>query len=251
MIDQIEGTYLTLNGGPNAVFEIAKTQHRSAKIVIQASSNAEHQLSEVYVMHDNKKAYIRQLDIIYTTDPFVTYTANINSNTMFLKATSTLANTDLILQADLFVASVAAADKTVDLEGIIDAATSISSLYPNDSTNYADAMTGSLSKQNDVYVLNRKINDSLEYMQTAEFNSQSASFKQKYMDDLANSINTISNTLDTSVDSDLRNYYEATKKIESMTAVSGLSAGYSDPNAKRILDRVLKPEAASIFAAKE
>lgn len=248
---QIEEFYFALNGGPNTVFDIKKTQYRSARITIQASSNVEHQLSEVYVMHDNNLAYIRQLNFIYTSDPFVEYTATIDANNLYLRANTTLPNTDLVIYGDLFDNPTTAEDQSIDLERIVDISTTMSSLYPNENSDYAASMTSSLEKQNEVYVLYRKIEDGMEYMQTAEFTSASADFKSKYMNDLANSINSISNTLDSAVNTDVQNYYDATKKIESMTAVSGLSSGYSDPNTKRLLSRVLKPEAASIFAAKE
>jgi hypothetical protein len=249
MTTQEEFLYTSLNNGPNVILEFAMTQYRSAKVTIQASSNTEHQLSEVYIMHDNKKVYIRQLDVIYTIDPFVNYSANTNSNIVYLRATTNLTNTDLVVQATLFDNPNSSEDKTIDLETIIDAATSISSMFPNDTTDYAAEMSKSLSKQNEVYVLQRKIDDSMTYMQSAEFNAQTVEFKEKYINDLANSINTLSSDLDSTVDSDISAYYDATRKIESMTAVSGLSAGYNDPRTKSLLDRVLKPEAASIFAS--
>jgi len=249
MTTQEEFLYSNLNDGPNVILEFAMTQYRSAKVTIQASSNAEHQLSEVYVMHDNKKVYIRQLDVIYTIDPFVNYSANTNSNIVYLRATTNLTNTGLVVQATLFDNPNSSEDKTIDLENIIGVATSMSSLYPDDQTDYATAMSSSLNKQNEVYILQRKIEDSMEYMQSAEFNAQTVEFKEKYINDLANSINTLSSDLDSTVDSDISAYYDATRKIESMTAVSGLSAGYNDPRTKSLLDRVLKPEAASIFAS--
>lgn len=248
---QVEEFYFKLNNGPNTILEIVKTQYRSAKITIQASSNTEHQLSDVYLMHDNKLGYIRQIDYIYTIDPFVTFTASVDANNLYLNANSSLVNTDLVIYGSLFDNPTTAADQTIDLESIVDTAATMASLYPNDGTDYAASMTSSLDKQNDIYVMYRKIEDGMAYMQSTEFSGQSAEFRAKYIQDLANSINNISATLDAAVDSDLQNYYDATKKIESMTAVSGLSSGYSDPNTKKLLDRVLKPEAVSIFAAKE
>lgn len=251
MPGQVELFYFGLNGGPNTVYEFVKTQYRSAKITIQASSNAEHQLSDVYLMHDNELAYIRQFNYIYTSDPFVEYTATIDSNNVYLKANTLLSNTDLVIYGTLFDNPVTAADQNIDLESVIDVATSVSSMYPDDNTDYTSAMTSSLNKQNDVYVLHRKINDSLAYMEGAEFAAQTPEFKEKYINDLANSINNISETLDSAVNSDIQNYYDVTKKIESMTAVSGLSVGYSDPKTKSLLDKVLKPETVSIFASRE
>lgn len=251
MPEQVDNFYFKLNNGPNTILEIVKTQYRSAKVTIQASSNNEHQLSDVYIMHDSTTGYIRQIDFIYTSDPFVTYTANVDASNMYLLANSALPNTDLVISGQLFDNPVTAADQNIDLENIIEAAASIGALYPDDDTDYATAMTSSLDKHNDVYVMHRKINDGMNYMQTAEFNSQTAAFKAKYMNDLANSINNISGTLSTAVDSDVKAFYDVAKKIESMTAVSGIGVGYADPNARKILDKVLKPEAVTVFAARE
>ena len=132
--------YFGLNGGPNAIAQFSKTTYRGAKITVQASSNVEHQLSEMYLLHDNNLAYIRQLDFIYTTDPFVVFTATIDSNNVYLRATSGLPNTDIVIFATLFDNPVTASDKGVNFDSIVSNATAISSLYPDDKTDYAAAM---------------------------------------------------------------------------------------------------------------
>lgn len=239
--------YFGLNNGPNAVAQFSKMDYRSAKITIQASSNAEHQLSEVYMIHDSKEAYIRQFNFIYTKDPFITYTATIDANNVYLKANSALPNTDLVIFATLFDNPVTAADKSIDLPAIMSAAMSIASLSPTDNTDYAAAMTSSLDKREDVELLNRTINDSLEYMQTAEFLALPDSQQNEYLENLANNINNTANTLNQTVQSDLQAYYDVSKKIESTTALASMTVGVTNKNVSNLMSKVLNSTGKSIF----
>lgn len=249
---QSELFYFGLNAGPNTIAEFSKTLYRSARITIQASSGQEHQLSEVYLMHDNTLAYIRELNFIYTSDPFVDYTATIDANTVYLRANSTLPNTDFVIFADLFDNPVTAATQELDLEAVIETASAMESMYPDAKDTYAEALTSSLNKQDDVYLLQRKIDDSIAYMQSAEFDTKDDVFKASYINNLANSINTISESLSQSVDSDVRNYFDMSRQIESMTAVSSFQSAFSGGSASRqILDKVLKEESKSVFATKK
>jgi hypothetical protein len=239
--------YFGLNNGPNVIAQFSKSEYRSAKITIQASSNVEHQLSDVYLIHDNKLVYTRVTDLIYTIDPFVDFTANIDSNNVYLSANTTLANTDLVIYATLFDNPVTSADKTIDLEKILESTTSMASLMPDDKTDYAAKLTSSLGKQDEIYLLKRKINESFAYMQTSDFTSQTSAFKQAYITDLTNSINNTSNTLNNSVQSDVQTFYDVSKKIESMSTLTNINLGYSNVNTKGLLDKILSSNGKSLF----
>lgn len=244
---QADVFYFGLNGGPNVVAQFSKSEYRSAKITVQASSNVEHQLSDIYLIHDNKLVYIRETDLIYTIDPFVDFTANIDSNNVYLSANTALPNTDLVIYATLFDNPVTSADKTIDLEKILESTASISSLIPDDKTDYAAKLTSSLNKQEEIYLLKRKINESIEYMQTADFTSQTTAFKQAYITDLTNSINSTSNTLNSTVQSDVQAFYDVSKKIESMSTLTNINLGYSNQNTKGLLQKILSSNGKSLF----
>lgn len=241
--------YFALNGGPNTVAQFSKTDYRSAKITVQASSNAEHQLSEVYLMHDNDLVYIREVNFIYTIDPFVDFTATIDSNNVYLKANTTLPNTDLVIYATLFDNPVTASNKNIDLEKIVAMAAGMASLYPDDKTNYANALTSSLDKEREITELNVRVNTAIAYMQTAEFLGLTSTQQADYINNLANNINNISDSLDQAVASDVETFNELNRKIDSMTLVANMDANYKNPSAKPILDKVLTQEAKTVFSA--
>jgi hypothetical protein len=239
--------YFGLNGGPNAIAQFSKTTYRGAKITVQASSNVEHQLSEMYLLHDNNLAYVRQLDFIYTTDPFVVFTATIDSNNVYLQATSGLPNTDIVIFATLFDNPVTASDKGVDFQSVVSNATAISSLYPDDKTDYAAAMTASLDKKADIEALNIRIRDGIAYMATAAFNAESNSYKNDFIHNLANTINSTATTLDETVQSDVQAYYDVSKKIDSASTLAGLNVGMMNTNVSAFMQKILNANGKSIL----
>lgn len=245
--------YFGLNDGPNTIAQFSKTTYRSARVTIQASSGQEHQLSEVYLMHDNTLAYIRELNFIYTSDPFVDFTATIDANNVYLKANTTLPNTDIVIFADLFDNPVTSATQEIDLTSIISTTEAMSAMYPDSDEDYAESLTSSLNKEDEVYQLQRKIEDSIGYMKTSEFLAESDGYKENYLNELANSINNMSSSLSAAVDSDVQNYFNMSRKIESMTSLSGIQTAFSRGGAasKKILGRVLNEETKSAFAAKK
>lgn len=243
---QAELFYFGLTGTCN-VAQFKKTEYRSARVTIQASSGAEHQLSEVYVIHDNDNAYLRQLDFIYTIDPYVSYTAQIDSNNVYIQANTSLSNTDLVIYADLFDNPVSSSDKNIDLEKIIESTTSIASLLPDDKTDYVSMVTSSLNKGQELGDINKQINDALVYMQSASFLAQSASFQAGYINSLADSINSKSNTLNNTVQSDVQSFYDISKKIESVSTLTNLNLGYTNDNTKGLLDKILNANNKSLF----
>lgn len=243
---QAELFYFGLTGTSN-VAQFKKTEYRSARVTIQASSGAEHQLSEVYVIHDNDNAYLRQLDFIYTIDPYVSYTAQIDSNNVYIQANTALSNTDLVIYADLFDNPVSSSDKNIDLEKIIESTTSIAALLPDDKTDYASMVTSSLNKGQELGDINKQINDALIYMQSASFLGESAAFQADYINSLANSINSKSNTLNETVQSDVQSFYDISKKIESVSTLTNLNLGYTNDNTKGLLDRILNANNKSLF----
>jgi hypothetical protein len=239
--------YFSLNGGPNTIAQFSKTSYRSARITIQASSNNEHSLSEIYVLHDNENVYIRELDFIYTIDPFVDYTATIDTNNVYIMANTTLPNTDLVIFANLFDNPVTSADDSIDLEKIIETSSTISSLLPEDKTDYAAQLTSSLNKESDVMNFNRKINDSLEYMTSSAFTALSNTAQATFISSLADFINNTSNTLSESVQSDVQAFYDTSKKIESMSTLTNINLGYSNDNTKGLLQKILNANGKSLF----
>lgn len=251
-MDSVSLIYQNLNGGANTITEFRKTQNRSAKYKIQASAETEHMFSDVYVMHDDKIVYIRQVDQIYTIDPFVTYTATIDKNNVYLKATTTLANTNLVVSGELLRHPVTSSDPNMSLESVLAVSSAMSALYPDDNTDHLASMTSSLDLQNEKYKLYRKMTDGFDYMKTAEFAAMDSTFRAKYANDLANTINSASSTMKSTLQKDRENFYAASKKLDAITAVSGINNAYhTNPKSQSLLKRLLSKAAIEVLEANQ
>jgi len=246
---QTELIYQKLNGGPNLIANFSKTNYRSAKIVIQASSNLSHQLSEMYVIHDGNTAFTSTSNLVNTSSVFTTFTANTDANLVYVYATSSEPNTDLAIFVTNYKNPVEPAEETLYLDSVTQVASLMGAFYPDANTNYADALTSSLNKEKELTELNIRFNKGLEYMQTAEFLAKPTSQQAHYINSLANSINSLSQTLDDAVTSDIENYRQFSRNVDSMALVTDLNSKYANPHSKAILDKVLKRETKVIFAA--
>lgn len=233
---------LPLNTWKDVISFSAKT-FRSAKYFIQGTSNNEHQSSEIFVIHDNIRVYTREVDQIYTTDPFITFTSQFTDNTVKILANTALPNTDLVIYGiKLEVATKASSKDTITQEKILESAKSMAGFYPSDTTDYIELQASSLLKPNSMYLLQDSVENLVERMTHYTFESLSTADKEKYIRDYANSINTLTTTMQNSIDSDIAAHEDITKKIESASVVYGISSSYSDPKAKRLLDLTLKDD---------
>lgn len=245
---ETELIYKGLNGGPNLIANFSKTAFRSVKIMVNASSNLNQQMSEVYVIHDGNTAYMNTSNLIDSLGVFTTFTSNTDNNTVYVYATSSEPNTDLGIYVTSYSIEEPAADEKLYLESVVSTAATMATLYPNSNVDFASALTSSLDKEKQLAELNVRIDRSVAYMQTAEFLAKSAAEQATYMNDLANSINNISEDLNSAVDSDIRAFKQYTQEIESMVTVASLNNQYQDPTAKKILDKVLKRDVKTAFA---
>lgn len=231
---------LPLNTWQDIISFSAKT-FRSAKYFIQATSNNEHQSSEIFVIHDNVRVYTREVDQIYTTDPFIIFTSQFTDNTVKILANTSLPNTDLVIYGiKLEVATKASSKDTITQEKILESAKSMAGFYPSDPTDYIELQASSLLKPNSAYNLQDSIENLVERMTHYTFESLSDAEKESYIRDYANTINRVTLSMQASIDSDIAAHEDITKKIESASVVYGISSSYSDPRAKRLLDLTLQ-----------
>lgn len=228
---------------PNNIVEFATTTYRSAKFFIQGSSGNEHQTSEVFVIHDNSNVFLREVYLIYTQDPFISFTGHIVDNTVRILANTALPNTDIVVYGIMLeVVNKSAADSTVSQDKILDAAKSMKGLFPEDTTDYVRAQTGSLYRTDLVATLDREINDGLAMLSEPSFLNRPLAEQQEFIDKLADTIAERTAALQESIDTDLKAISEVNTKIESAGLVSGIIDAYSDPQAKALLDMTLNSE---------
>jgi hypothetical protein len=228
--------------------QFSTTEFRSAKIFVQGSSVNEHQTSELFVIHDNNLVYLREVYLIYTQDPFITFSGEIVDNSVRILANTSLPNTDIVLYGIMLeVANKSLSDSTISQDKILEAAASMRGLYPEDETDYIQLQAGSLYRENLVAELDREVNDTLVILNSPEFLALSVPEKQARMEELTAVINERSAALQSSIDSDIEAFQDISTKVESGSIVSGISSSYSDPYAKSLLDLTLNSEMKAIL----
>jgi len=222
------------------VVEFSTDTYRSAKLFIQGSSINEHQTSEVFVIHDNEKVYLREVYLIYTQDPFVTFTGEIVANTVRILANTSLPNTDIILYGIMLeVANKSKSNSSISQDKILEAAAAMKGLYPDDETDYVKAMAGSLYRENLVADFDRQIKDALAILSSGEFAALPEATQQTRIEELADLIAARSAALQESIDADIAAFTEVSTRVESGSVLAGISTSYADPQAKDLLDMTL------------
>ena len=225
------------------VVEFSTEEFRSAKLFIQGSSVNEHQTSEVFVIHDNDRVYLREVYLIYTQDPFVTFTGNIVSNTVTVYANTALQNTDIILYGIMLeVANKSKSNNSISQDKILEAAAAMRGLYPDDTTDYVKAMTGSLYREYLVANLDRQINDAIVTLSSPAFDALPEATQQERIEQFATLITERSAEIQASIDSDLAAFSEVSTRVETGSVIANISTAYADPQSKELLDLTLNTE---------
>lgn len=234
--------YLSYFGVPSgvntAIASFSSKKYRSGKYLIQASCNAEHQTSEVYVTHDNTRVYSREVDLIYTRDPFINYTSQIVNNTVSILANTILDNTDIVIYGTRLEISTPANSYTrISQKKILDSDAIMSAYYPDSNVDYVYLQSQSLFKGNVVAELSQEVSDIVPKLLHQNFVALSSGDKSTYISNLANTINTKSRSLQISIDADISAYTSIGKTIESIGIVSAVVGSY--PKSKTVLDLTL------------
>lgn len=223
--------------------------YRTGKYMVQASSGDNHQASEVFVIHDNTYVYTKEVNLVYTSDPFVTYSATINTSSVTLLAKSSLPNTDLVVYGiELQNSSKATNDQTFSQEKILQYAQSMRAFYPDDKTDYVAKMAGTLYNTRPVGNLAFQIKEISSVFNSNEFNSLSVSAKNEFLRNYANTINNSVKEIQDSINNDLANYKDVINKVTVGTKISTITSQYNNEQAQKLLQLTLKPSVLSAIA---
>ncbi len=213
---------------------------RSAKYFVQGSVGLDHQTSEVYIIHDSNTAFTRELGLIYTRNPFIRFTSKIESNTLSLIANSSISNVDIVVYGvKLQIATKASSLNAISQEKILESARGLSGFYPEDTTDYVKMQAGSLYDSSSISTLDDTIDKMLLNLTNTSFEQLSLEQKETYINDYANTINSITASMQQTIDSDVTAQKEVSKKLESASLLYSVSNNYADPNAKALLDLTL------------
>jgi len=225
-----------------AIMSFNAKKFRSAKYYVQStaalgtslSANTEHQTTELFVLHDNRKVYFREVFTNYTIDPFSTFTAELTSGNVVVSVTSTLANTNYVIHGvKLRIAANTDSYEKMSLIKILRTHYEVDAYYDEDG-EYASEMAGSLFKRDLVDALYEEVQQTVKNVKSGG-NALSA----------AASIKSKTAALQASIDSDYAAYKKYSKIAETLNTVDEVQKFYLVPTTKPILDLILNTSTKS------
>jgi hypothetical protein len=249
--EEESGTYyeyatIANNNTWETAIEFNARRYRSAKYFIQGTANNEHQTSEVFLIHDNNRVYVREVDLIYTQDPFIQFTGSLSDNVVRVMANTEFQNTSLVIYGiRLEVASNAESQSVISQDKILASARAMKGFYGEDGNNYVQLQSNSIFNTVPLTTIDYHIREMSRKINSNEFNVLSTAQKQAYLRDYANTINSSANALQNSIDSDIAAYNDVSKKIEAASVLATINTNYSDPESKALLNLTLQPSVKS------
>jgi hypothetical protein len=233
--------YIHVNGVPEGnliqIFSFDAKKFRSAKYTIQASAantDRGHQVSELYILHDNELAYTREVFSIYTQDPFVSFTTQfLNSNVRVL-ANVSADNIDFVIHGTkLRVARTSQNYEQMSQQEIIVSHETLQA-YLDDGVDYVRLQSGSLLRADVVANLAREFNDMLLILASPAFLAQSTGEKQTEILAWADDIIFRRNEIQTAIDTDYDNFISVRKLVEALEISKNLTVSYTSESANTI-----------------
>jgi len=89
-----------ISGNLQPIFSFDARKFRSARYTVQgsaANTDRGHQVTELYILHDNELAYTREIVSVYTQDPFITFTTQFLAGNVRVLANTAADNTDFVI----------------------------------------------------------------------------------------------------------------------------------------------------------
>jgi hypothetical protein len=247
--------FLNLNdfsGGPTVIFDFDARKFRSAKYMIQATAaeaDRGHQITEIYILHDNYHAYTREVASVYSQDPFVSYTTQFLNSRVRVLANTAASNTDFVIHGTrLRIARVAESYDEMSQMKIIENH-EILATYLDDGIDYVQLQSESLLHPETIANLGREFRDMLADLSTYEFSLLSTGAKQAVILGWADDIKARRVEIQTSIDTDYNNFLYVRKLAEALDIASLLTQAYTDENGNAIPKTTLNN--ATILAIEE
>lgn len=233
----------SVGSNSNTIIEFSKEDYRSAKFTIQASSQnlvsnaVYHQVSDIFLIHDGASLNVAETNKLTTNGNFITYFGDIYNGNVRIRANSYQPNVDFVMFSQVFeVATKAELNQSISFDSIIQNAQAYQALFPDDTTNYIELQAGSLFKQDLVNQISTTIEELELKMIGRDFEALSNSQKAAVINGIANTINTQSDALQASIDSDTQNFEDVNRQLEVASLVANIQNTYADPNAKVLID---------------
>jgi hypothetical protein len=219
------------SGGPTLLFSFDSRKFRSAKYTVQASADITdrgHQVTELYILHDNHHAYTHESTPIYSQEPFVTYTTRLLNSNVEVFANTTAVNTNFVIYGTrLKIAKDSKIYPEMSQQAIIQIHENISAIL-NDGVDYVSLMSASLLKSYLVANLAREFSDFLVNLTDPVFLAQSTAQKQAALISAAAVMLGLRNSIQSSIDLDWQNFRDTRKLQESLDIAYNLTVSYTD-----------------------
>jgi hypothetical protein len=230
------------SGGPTVIFKFNSRKFRSAKYMIQATAlqtDRGHQATELYILHDNDKAYTREVTSIYTQDPFVTFTTRLLSGNVEILATTTAPNTDFVISGTrLRIARNSQSYQEMSQQKIIKQHEELST-YLDDGTDYVALQSASLFKGSVVANLGREFRDALAYLSSYAFTALSTGTKQTELVRIAETIKTRRQDIQNAIEADYDWFKNIRRQIEALNTGYALTVAYTDESGRSVPEQTL------------
>jgi hypothetical protein len=212
---------------------------RSAKYFVQATCAREHQLSELYIIHDNVYPYVREVGTTYTQDPYVDFSASLVNGTLSILAKSQKPNTNYVIHGvRLKIDKTGLAYTDISQEKILQNGQLLAA-YLQDDTDYVAYQSRSLVKGYVVANLARELRDMINQFSSDAFNGQSVGLKQAYLTDAAAIITTRNLLIQSSIDADWTAFEDVKSKLAALQIAFDITSNYSNPISQPTLDLTL------------
>jgi hypothetical protein len=238
--DDSTDDFLTLNdfsGGPTLIFTFNARKFRSAKYLIQASSDLTdrgHQATEIYILHDNHQAFTREVTSIYTQEPFVTFTTRLLNNNVEVFATSNVSNTNFVISGTrLQIAKASKSYAELSQQKVIELH-ELMAVYLDDGVDYVALCSASLLKPPLVANLARDFRDMLVTVSNGGFLTQSTAAKQAGLLQWAATLRSRRQEIQAQMDTDWNNFVETRRKAEAFDIAYNLTVAYTDESGNAI-----------------
>jgi len=240
--DSTEEEVLFLANTANVTYTILSfnaKQFRSAKYFVQATCVREHQLSELYIIHDNVLPYVREVGTTYTQDPYVDFSASLVNGVLSVLAKSQVANTSYLISGKrLKIAKTGLAHTEMSQGRILENAQLLTA-YLADGVDYVAYQSASLFKANLIAELARELRDMIAWMSSSTFDGLSLSDKQNTLLSYAETLNMRNAAIQIAIETDYTAYETVKKQLTALSVAFDITSNYANANARPVLTATL------------
>jgi hypothetical protein len=222
---------------PAVIFSFDARYFRSATYTVQATAAAldrGHQVTSLIILHDNFHSYTRETATVYSQDPFVTFTSRLLNNRVEVLASTTAANTDLVIQGmRLRIARASKSYGEMSQTRIIENHELLQA-YLDDGEDYVSSQSQSLLRGDLTASLAQTFNDMLINFTNASFLGQSTANKQAGLLAMAQTIKGGCAAIQARIDADYEEFVRVRKLAEALDIAYNLSVAYTDSTGQAI-----------------